>query len=234
VDSIREARFETTWGRKGAGRGSRRSHGMKDEEKDTGRIEAFSDGVFAIAITLLALELKIRTRWRAGRKGLSVLWSASGLLSVLRDEFLHDLIMWGNHHEMFRHVRRVNTGFMVSNGFLLMLVTVVPFTTALISDYLNKVGAVVACAVYGGVFVLISIAYNLLWYTAAKDRALLRSGVPEQVIRKFTRNYRIGFPLYLLATVAAFVSPLSQSASARIVGVLAITMRRGGVEIHSS
>ena len=62
----------------------------------------------------------------------------------------------------------------------------------------DPVDAVVACALYGGVFVLISIAYNLLWYAAAKDRVLLRSGVPKQVIRKFTRNYRLGFPLYLL------------------------------------
>ena len=71
----------------------------------------------------------------------------------------------------------------------------------------------------GGVFVLISLAYNLLWYTAVKDRALLRSGVPEQVIRKFTRNYRLGFPLYLLATAAAFVSPYYTIGICMLIGV---------------
>jgi len=115
-----------------------------------------------------------------------------------------------------------------------MLVTVVPFTTALISDYLNKAGAVVACAVYGGVFVLISLAYNLLWYAAVKDRALLRSGVPEQVIRKFTRNYRLGFPLYLLATAAAFVSPFVTIGICTALWVFWVfTIRREGARSHS-
>lgn len=70
-------------------------------------------------------------------------------LFILRHSFCTILIMWGNHHEVFRLVRKTSPGFMLANGFLLMLVTVVPFTTALISDYLTKAGAVVACAVYG-------------------------------------------------------------------------------------
>jgi uncharacterized membrane protein len=209
--------------------------GMKEEEKDTGRIEAFSDGVFAIAITLLALELKIPHSVEGGAEGLvrALVNQWPSYLSFITS-FCSILIMWGNHHEVFRLVRKTNTGFMLANGFLLMLVTVVPFTTALISDYLNKAGAVVACTVYGGVFVLISIAYNLLWYAAIKDRALLRSGVPEQTIRKFTRNYRLGFPLYLLATAAAFVSPFVTIGICTALWVFwAFTMRRGGTEILS-
>ena len=209
--------------------------GMKDEEKDTGRIEAFSDGVFSIAITLLALELKIPHSVEGGAEGL-VLALTNQWPSYLSfvTSFCTILIMWGNHHEVFRLVRRANTGFMLANGFLLMLVTVVPFTTALISDYLNKAGAVVACAVYGGVFVLISLAYNLLWYAAVKDRALLRSGVPEQVIRKFTRNYRLGFPLYLLATAAAFVSPFVTIGICTALWVFWVfTIRREGPGSHS-
>jgi len=127
--------------------------GMKDEEKGTGRIEAFSDGVFAIAIALLALELKKPHSVEGGAEGLvrSLVNQWPSYLSFVTS-FCTILIMWGNHHEVFRLVRRANTGFMLANGFLLMLVTVVPFTTALLSDYLTKAGAVVACAVYRGRF----------------------------------------------------------------------------------
>jgi len=205
---------------------------MKEEEKDTARIEAFSDGVFAIAITLLALELKVPHSVGGGAEGLvrALVNQWPAYLSFVTS-FCTILIMWGNHHEVFRLVRRTNTGFMLANGFLLMLVTVVPFTTALISDYLTGPGAVVASAAYGGHFVLVSIAYNLLWNAAVKGRVLLRSGVSEQVIRKFTRNYRLGFPLYLLAAVGAFLHPLVTIGICTALWVFwAFTMKRGGIE----
>jgi uncharacterized membrane protein len=205
---------------------------MKDEEKDTGRIEAFSDGVFAIAITLLALELKIPHSVEGGAEGLvhALVKQWPAYLSFVTS-FCTILIMWGNHHEVFRLVRRTNTAFMLANGFLLMLVTVVPFTTALTSDYLTGPGAVVASAVYGGLFVLISIAYNLLWNAAVKGPALLRRGVPEPVIRKFTRNYRLGFPLYLLAAVGAFLHPMITIGICTALWIFwAFTMKREGTE----
>jgi uncharacterized membrane protein len=76
--------------------------GMKDEEKDTGRIEAFSDGVFAIAITLLALELKIPNSVEGGEEGLvrSLVNQWPSCLSFVTS-FCTILIMWGNHHEVF-------------------------------------------------------------------------------------------------------------------------------------
>ena len=97
--------------------------------------------------------------------------------------------------------------FLFANGLLLFVVTVVPFPTALVAEYFEKPGASTAAAVYGGTFVLCSIAYNILWRTAiGRQRRLLRADVSEANIRELTRRYLWGLPLYALATAAAFVS----------------------------
>ena len=121
------------------------------EEKETGRIEAFSDGVFAIAITLLVLELKVphledggRGRLADARPSLRQWPSYVALVT----SFFTILVMWANHHRMFNVVRRSNARFLYANGLLLLLVTVVPFPTALLAEYFEKPGASVAAAVY--------------------------------------------------------------------------------------
>ena len=109
-------------------------------EKETGRLEAFSDGVFAIAITLLALELKV-PHFEAGQitgaaviSGLAHQWPS--YLAFITS-FFTVLIMWVHHHAIFRLVKRVDVTLLFANGFLLMLVTVVPFPTALVADILE-------------------------------------------------------------------------------------------------
>ena len=180
------------------------------EEKETGRVEAFSDGVFAIAITLLILELKV-PHLAEGSGNASL---AAALLAqwpsylALVTSFFAILIMWANHHMMFGLIRRVNAPFLYANGLLLFVVTLVPFPTALLAAYFERPAASVAAAVYGGTFVLGAMAYNLVWRTAIADRRLLRSDVSEETIQKLTRSYRVGVPLYIVATAGAFVHPL--------------------------
>ena len=92
-------------------------------EKETGRVEAFSDGVFAIAITLLILEIKVpklsaRQPTGGARPGAPRLWPS--FLAFLLS-FFAILIMWINHHGLFNLVRRVSPGFLYANGFLLLL-----------------------------------------------------------------------------------------------------------------
>jgi uncharacterized membrane protein len=178
------------------------------EEKETGRLEAFSDGVFAIAITLLVLELKVQHLPEGGAGGALAAALVQQWPSYLAfvSSFFTILIMWANHHAIFRLVRKTDAEFLYANGFLLLLVTVVPFPTALLAEYLTKPGASVAAAVYAGTFVVAGLAYNVLWRSAIRDRRLLRSGVREETIREMTRRYRVGVPMYLAATVAAFVS----------------------------
>ncbi len=179
------------------------------EEKETGRIEAFSDGVFAIAITLLVLELKVPhlSPKAPGRELAAALIAQWPSYLALVTSFFAILIMWANHHAMFNMVRRVNAPFLYANGLLLFVVTIVPFPTALLAEYFERPAASLAAAVYGGTFVVGSVAYNLLWRSAIAGRHLLRSDVTEERIDRLTRSYRVGVPLYLVATAAAFVHP---------------------------
>jgi uncharacterized membrane protein len=178
------------------------------EEKETGRIEAFSDGVFAIAITLLVLELKVPHLPEGGAGGALAAALVRQWPSYLAfvSSFFTILIMWANHHAIFRLVRTIDAPFLYANGFLLLVVTAVPFPTALLAEYLTKPGASVAAAVYAGTFVVGGVAYNVLWRSAIRGRRLLRSGVREETLHEMTRRYRVGVPMYLAATLAAFVS----------------------------
>ncbi len=178
------------------------------EEKETGRIEAFSDGVFAIAITLLILEIKVPHL--PDGSGASALGSALAALwpsyVAFLTSFLTIFIMWANHHAIFRLVRRSDARFVYTNGFLLLLVTFVPFPTAILAEYLERPAAPAAAAFYAGTFVAIGVAFWLLWQAAICDRRLLLPNVTEDVIAAFTKSYRVGVPGYLAATGAAFVN----------------------------
>ena len=180
-----------------------------EDSKETGRVEAFSDGVFAIAITLLVLELKVPHLEDGGAGGSLVRALLAEWPSYLGfvTSFATILIMWVNHHRLFSFIRRADARFLYANGLLLFVVTLVPFPTAVLAEYFEKPGATTAGLVYGGTFVLGSIAYNVLWTVAiGRGGKLLRSGVSEEHLEEMTRRYRWGFPMYVLATLAAFVS----------------------------
>lgn len=180
-------------------------------EKETGRLEAFSDGVFAIAITLLALELHVPHVDSSGGgdasaalvAGLRSQWP--GYLAFVTS-FFTVLIMWVYHHNVFRFVHHVDTRLLFANGFLLLLVTAVPFPTAVIAEYLETPAAPAASALYSGVFVLISIAFNLLQMTAFRE-STLAPAASEAEIQRLRRSSRLGPPLYLIAFLAAPFSP---------------------------
>lgn len=179
------------------------------EEKETGRLEAFSDGVYAVAITLLALDLqvpKLGNNASAGDVAAALAHNWPSYLAFVTS-FFTVLIMWVSHHSMFKLVQKTNARVLFANGLLLMLTTVVPFSTSLVTQYLQFSAAKVACAVYGGTFVMISLAYSLLWYGFLHDPAVLKPGASKEVIERIDRSYRIGPPMYILATAAAFVSP---------------------------
>lgn len=179
-------------------------------EKETLRIEAFSDGVFSIAITLLALELpfphieNIRDNAVLTQAFLNN-WT-SYLAFIL--SFLSVLIMWINHHAIFRQIHKTTNSIMFANGFMLLLVVAVPYPTSLIAEYFNTPAANTAVAVYAGLFILINISYNWLWYAASKNAHSLKPGVSSQTIKSFRNIYLIGFPVYVAAFAVAFFNAI--------------------------
>jgi TMEM175 potassium channel family protein len=180
-------------------------------DKATARLEAFSDGVFAIAITLLALELKV-PHFELNSAEPTSAALARGLLSqwpsylAFVTSFFTILIMWVHHHNIFRLVHRCDIRLMFANGVLLLLVTAVPFPTAVIAEYLRTPAAAAACTLYAGVFVLMSVAFYLV-LAAAFRKSMLDPKAPESTIIRLRKNYRLGPPLYLTAAIAAPFNP---------------------------
>jgi uncharacterized membrane protein len=174
---------------------------------DTARVEAFSDGVFAIAITLLILEIKVPQLDHGAGNGelvraLIALWPS---YAAFLASFVAILIMWINHHGLFKHIHRVDSSLMFANGFLLLIVTFVPFPTAVLAEHLDREGANAAAVFYCGTFVLVNIAYNALWLAAFSRRRLAKPEVPDALLRRIRRAYHWAFPVYATATaVSAF------------------------------
>jgi len=199
-------------------------------EKENGRLEAFSDGVFAIAMTLLALELKV-PHFASSGSHLTAAELASGLLHqwpsylAFITSFFTVLIMWVHHHLIFRLVLRSDVTLLFANGFLLMLVTVVPFPTAVVADYLRTPAAPVACTFYAGFFVLIAIAFWILLWAAFRESTLDSAASPATVER-LRRSYRYGPPMYAAAAlVGPFVPWLSLAICSGLWILWAVTTR---------
>lgn len=182
------------------------------EERDDSRGEVgvdrlltFSDGVFAIAVTLLVLDLQqpivSHGLWHA------VLGEWPEYLSYMLS-FVIIGIVWAQHHLMFQYIRRTDHLFILINVIFLMWVAVVPFPTAILARYLeNPSERQTAIAIYTGVFVVGGLQVNLKWLYAIHRNRLLGDGVDRTAIKTLTRSYPAGPILYLVAFVLSFVSP---------------------------
>lgn len=177
------------------------------EARETGRLEAFSDGVFAIAITLLILQIDVPLHSDHLLRDLLHTWP-SFLAYAL--SFLVILIMWVNHHTIFRLINRIDRRFLILNGVLLMLITFLNYPTAVLADYLTSSHAGTALVLYNGTFVFVALTFATLWTYAAHNGRLLAPGIGPERILMINRAYRRGPFIYFAAFLMAFVSvPLS-------------------------
>ena len=185
--------------------GSSRPVGRRGPE----RLEAFSDGVFAIAITLLVLEIRVPpTADLASPKillqDLGNLWPSYVGYAL---SFVTIGIMWSNHHNLFGLVGKVSHGLILANVLLLLVVGFVPFPTALLAATLGTAGAQIGVLVYAATFIGLAIAFNVLWYEVRRGPGVLRSTVDQRTIDSVTRSYRLGPPGFVVAFLAALISP---------------------------
>jgi uncharacterized membrane protein len=168
---------------------------------ETGRVEAFSDGVFAIAITLLVLEIKVpAVPPGALAKALEQEWPfyAAFLLS-----FAFIGIMWINHHRLFTQIYRSTNTLLTLNLLLLLGVTVIPFTTAVLAAYLATPDAKPAALLYNGAYVVIAIFFSLLWRYAVSAKLLHDTAHDAEHI---SRQYAFGPLMYLVCFALVWVS----------------------------
>jgi uncharacterized membrane protein len=168
---------------------------------ETGRLETLSDGVFAIAATLLVLDVHEGPGGDLAH-GLLHAWPAY-LAYVI--SFLTIGIMWINHHAVFRQIGRVDRTFLALNVVFLMVIAFLPFPTRVLAAHLHH-DATTATVFYGLANVGMAVTYTALWFYAARGRRLLAVDANEREVRGITRSFLPGIPLYTLATVSAFLS----------------------------
>jgi uncharacterized membrane protein len=170
----------------------------------TERILAFSDGVFAIAITLLVLDLKKPDVTHGLLSALEKQWPA--YLSYLITFFVIGVV-WAQHHHIFSFIARSDHTFRLINIVFLMFIALLPFPTGILADYLvNPHERQTAMVLYAGIWVVGTIPFNLLWGYAAYKNRLLRCDVDPQAVRQITRSYLLGPVVYLADFILAFIS----------------------------
>jgi uncharacterized membrane protein len=174
-------------------------------------MEAFSDGVFAFAMTLLVLGLRDPTMDSTSKtvtllQGLIGEWPAFLAFGI---SFTTILVNWMNHHNLFTYVRRIDGPFMLLNGLLLLATTLIPFTTSLVADHILLPDSGTAAEVYSGTFLFVALAWNLLWQYAARHPGVLASSVSDAEIRTTTRQFFLGPALYVISFIAAFFSGIA-------------------------
>jgi uncharacterized membrane protein len=174
------------------------------------RLEAFSDGVFAIAITLLVLELGVDTATHDLGKQLLHIWP-SYLAYVT--SFLTIGVIWVNHHALFNLVDHVDRALLFLNTLLLLVVAFTPFPTRLIAEFLREGdNEQTAALAYGITFVIMAVLFQLLWRWMATGRRLIRPEIPQEEIDDITRTFLPGVPIYAGATLVALASPIASVA----------------------
>lgn len=173
--------------------------------KETYRLEAFSDGVFAIAITLLILEIRIPSGAELREGLLTALLNkwASYLAFVIG--FFSVLVCWINHRHVFNHIVHCTNKLCIINALVLLVVTFVPFPTAILAGFIQTSDRQTAVALYGLTYFLMSAVYKFLW-TYAYKRHLTDSGADDNYLQAIKKIYDIGIVYTLITLIISFLS----------------------------
>lgn len=200
-----------------------------NRQNDTGRIETFSDGVFAIAMTLLVIEIGVphlgdEAQGTTLFGALVAQWPSYLGYAV---SFLQIGVIWANHHNRFSFIERSDHILLFLNTLFLMCVAFIPFPTALLAEYIETDEQTIAVAVYSGTLAVTAVFFTLLWLYAATNHRLVSRGLDPASLRAMTRRYVAGMFLYIFAFALAFVSPVASLALIMILALLFVLPEPG-------
>ena len=168
------------------------------------RLEAFSDGVFAIAITLLVETIAQPLRYGDLARQLADRWPSLAAYVV---SFAVIGIMWLNHHTVFTHLEGVDRGLVFLNLLLLMTIAFLPYPTGVLGEALAKgEGTRAAAFVYGSTMAVNAYAWAGLWLYASRGRRLLHPDFPEAQRGIATFLFTIGAAVYTVSIAVAFLN----------------------------
>ncbi|MFL5294981.1 MAG: TMEM175 family protein [Phenylobacterium sp.] len=193
---------------------------------ETDRTEYFSDAVFAIAITLLILEIRVP---QAGPLGPALLdlWPSYLAYAI---SFIVVGAIWLNHHLMFAKIAKADGPLMIFNLMMLMAVAFLPFPTAVLAEALHRrTDQNIAAAFYGATLTIGGVFVNLTWRHAARA-GLLISGLTKADIRRVSRRYLVGPTVYAFAAVIGWFVPLVAVAIYALLNLFYLWPRRHAAE----
>jgi uncharacterized membrane protein len=173
--------------------------------RDTARLEAFSDGVFAITITLLILEITPPTDYEHLLRGLAALWPSYLAYAVT---FLFIGQVWANHHVMFDHIRKADRVVLLLNTILLMVVAFLPFATSVLAGALRDGhGQRTAVVFYGIAFDATALTFNAVWQYARRHR-LLSEELEAAGATAISRRFQLALAWLAIGTLLGAVLPV--------------------------
>ncbi len=195
----------------------------------TSRLEAFSDGVIAVAITLLVLDIAVPTVGKHGNlaHGLARNWPH---YAAYITSFITIGIIWVNHHAMIGRLRQADHTILVLNLLLLMSIGVLPFATLLMAAYLQQSqGQHLAAAIYSGSFLVMSILFaSLNRHILFPKSHLLAPDLPEERRKQILARGVVGLAPYAIATALAPVSAyVTLAICAAVAGFYALPFASG-------
>ncbi len=197
-----------------------------DDHWSTGRTEAFSDGVFAIAITLLVLEIRVpESSFAHMWSGIAQQWPS---YLAYATSFLTIGGIWMVHHGIFRRLQYANRELMLTNLLLLMAVAFLPFPTKLMAEAIHDTGAARAAAIfYGGALLVISLLVRLMWATAVRDRRVLTPDMSEKEINASAVSTTPNIGFYAGVIVLAVFVPRVAVFGYLVIAIVALLRMRG-------
>jgi len=168
------------------------------------RVEAFSDGVFAIAITLLVLTIAQPANYRdLGNQ----LWDRWPSLAAYVVTFFVIGVMWLNHHSIFGYLERIDRPLVYLNLLLLLTVVFLPYPTGVLGEALRRgEGTKVAAVVYAVTMAVNAYCWAALWLYASSGRRLLHEGFPEAQRRSATMAFTAGSVVYTFSIAIALIN----------------------------
>lgn len=179
-------------------------------EISTSRLEAFSDGVFAIAITLLIIEIKVPSHDDLKNQSLMhYIWLQWPKYFAYVLSFIIIGIYWANHHYLFKLFKRTDHLFNLLNVFFLMAIAFLPYPTGVLGDYVIATEhANSAVTFYAFAIWLPALAWLIMWVYAKHNKKIIDHRLSERFIDALTSQYYLSNVLYISAFVVSFFSAL--------------------------
>ncbi|NRD77111.1 DUF1211 domain-containing protein [Bacillus sp. BRMEA1] len=181
----------------------KREHGIYSSE----RMVTYVDAIFAIALTLLVIEIKIPEH-ADGDNLIMTLWQEWPKFISFLISFMIISVVWFNHHTMFHYIKKIDHTLILMNTILMLNVIAIPFCSSILGEYADAVGenSKVAALIYGGWITLGGIPFNFIWSYALKHKELLHDGCDMDDLINMKKHFIRGPYIYLFVTLLALLN----------------------------